>query len=211
MRLQPLAAGATAWTEEQSRQNFAVVSRLVAPGEPTKSPLLLHPLAQSAGGDATHTGGKFWTSQATPEWQTLAEWTRTASASATGAAPAAAASAALDFAYFRDRVQPIFLKKRPGNARCIVCHESGTPRLQVLAPGATSWDDAQSQKNFEAWTRVVVPGDPTASRLLMHPLAAEAGGDPFHAGGKHWTSQNDPEWQTLAAWVKGAKAGADAK
>jgi hypothetical protein len=208
MRLQPLAAGAATWTEEQSRQNFAVVSRLVAPGEPTKSPLLLHPLSQSAGGDATHTGGKFWTSQATPEWQTLAEWTRTASASATGAAPAAAASAALDFAYFRDRVQPIFLKKRPGNARCIVCHESGTPRLQVLAPGATSWDDAQSQKNFEAWTRVVVPGDPTASRLLMHPLAAEAGGDPFHAGGKHWTSQDDPEWQTLAAWVKGAKADA---
>jgi hypothetical protein len=37
----------------------------------------------------------------------------------------------------------------------------------------------------------------------MHPLAASAGGDPFHTGGKHWTSQSDPEWQVLAAWVKG--------
>jgi hypothetical protein len=38
---------------------------------------------------------------------------------------------------------------------------------------------------------------------LIHPLAMEAGGDHFHNGGKHWTSQSDPEWQTLAQWVKG--------
>ena len=57
----------------------------------------------------------------------------------------------------------------------------------------------------------MVPGDPMASRMLMHPLAAAAGGDPFHAGGKHWQSQDNPEWQTLAAWVKGAKATGDSK
>ena len=119
------------------------------------------------------------------------------------ASPPAASS--LDYEFFKTRVQPIFLKKRPGNARCVVCHETGTPRLQALSPGATAWDEEQSQKNFAAWQRVVVPGNPLASRLLLHPLAAEAGGDPFHAGGKHWTSQDDPEWQTLAAWVKGAK------
>src|SRR5262249_19711634 len=41
----------------------------------------------------------------------------------------------------------------------------------------------------------------TRSRLLLHPLAQEAGGDFYHSGGKHWKSQNDPEWQTLKAWV----------
>src|SRR4051812_7706068 len=107
-----------------------------------------------------------------------------------------------EYEFFKTRVQPIFLKKRPGNARCIICHETGQPRLQPLSEGATTWNEEQSRKNFDAWQRVVVPGDPMASRMLMHPLAAEAGGDPFHAGGKHWTSQNDPEWQTLAAWVK---------
>jgi hypothetical protein len=60
MRLQPLNPEATEWTPEQSRQNFAVVSRLVTAGDPLKSRLLLHPLAPSAGGDPTHTGGKFW-------------------------------------------------------------------------------------------------------------------------------------------------------
>jgi hypothetical protein len=40
---------------------------------------------------------------------------------------------------------------------------------------------------------------------LKHPLATEAGGDAFHAGGKHFKSQDDPEWQTLAAWARGQK------
>ena len=35
------------------------------------------------------------------------------------------------------------------------------------------------------------------------PLRWEAGGTTFHFGGKHWDSVNDPEWQTLAAWVRG--------
>ena len=43
------------------------------------------------------------------------------------------------------------------------------------------------------------------SKLLMHPLAEEAGGDDFHGGGHHWKSQDDPEWQTMAAWVRGQK------
>ena len=63
-----------AWTEAQSRINFEVVSRLVVPGDPAKSPLLLHPLATEAGGDPTHTGGKFWTSRENPEWRILAAW-----------------------------------------------------------------------------------------------------------------------------------------
>ena len=114
----------------------------------------------------------------------------------------APAQSTLSFEFFRDRVQPIFLAKRPGHAICIECHDNGTPRLQELLPGATTWNEEQSRKNFDAWSKLVVPGNPQGSRMLMHPLAAEAGGDPFHAGGKHWKSQNDPEWQTLAAWVK---------
>jgi hypothetical protein len=203
LKLQPLSSGATSWTEAQSRSNFEAVSRLVAPGEPAKSRLLLHPLATEAGGDPTHTGGKFWQAQDNPEWQTLAAWVRTGSPGKV----AAAAAVTLDYAFFRDKVQPIFLAKRPGHARCVECHDNGSPRLQELSPGATSWNEEQSRKNFEAWQSVVAPGDPMASRLLMHPLAAAAGGDPFHAGGKHWTSQNDPEWQTLAAWVRGQTGG----
>jgi hypothetical protein len=121
-------------------------------------------------------------------------------------APSAGA-AALDYQFFKQRVQPILLAKRPGHARCVTCHEHGSPPLQALAPGMASWNEAQSRKNFEMWKNFVTPGDPAKSKMLLHPLARSAGGDRFHAGGKHWKSQDDPEWQTLAAWVNGKTLG----
>src|SRR5207248_8797554 len=84
-----------------------------------------------------------------------------------------------DFEFFKTRVQPIFLLKRPGHARCYVCHSTATTfRLERLSPGATSWNDEQARRNFDSVKRLVVPGDPLASRLLTHPLAPEGGGDP---------------------------------
>ncbi len=114
----------------------------------------------------------------------------------------------LDFDYFQTKVQPIFLAERGDHARCISCHVPGQGllRLQPLAPGANSWSDDASRKNFDAVTRLVVVGSPEKSRLLRHPLADAAGGDGMHPGGKHWATQSDAEWQTIAAWVKGAKA-----
>ena len=120
--------------------------------------------------------------------------------------PAAATPPALDFEVFRTSVQPIFLNKRKGLARCYVCHSQGTSfRLQPLTAGSTSWNEEASRRNLEAVQRLVVAGNPQASRLLTMPLAADAGGIAFHPGGKHWTSQNDPEWQTVAAWIRGGK------
>ena len=118
-------------------------------------------------------------------------------------APSSPSSASLNFDFFKARVQPIFLAKRQGHARCIACHGSGTPlRLQPLSPGNTTWNEEESRKNFEAMRRVALPGN-LQSRLLIHPLAEAAGGDFFHNGGKHWSSQNDPEWQALKAFVMG--------
>lgn len=199
-RLEPVSPDVS-WSEEQSRRNYEAVMKLVTPGDPLRSRLLLHPLVPRAGGDAVHSGGKHWESQTDPEWQTIAAWIKA------GTPPAAAAPApALDLEVFKTRVQPIFLRKVEGLARCYACHSQGTNfRLQTLAAGSSAWTEEQSRMNFGAIQRLVVPGDPLSSRLLMMPLATEAGGDPFHPGGKHWASQNDPAWQTIAAWVKGQR------
>lgn len=202
--LEPLAPGTTTYTEEQSRRNFERVSRLVVPGEPLKSILLTNPLAQEAGGSHWHGGGKHWASPDNPEWQTLAAWVRAGSTAAS--MPEAAAKDRLSYDVFKTRVQPILTSPRKGNARCLSCHSrgGGNAFLEPLAPGTTTYTEEQSQRNFERVSRLVVPGEPLKSILLTNPLAQEAGGSHWHGGGKHWTSSDNPEWQTLAAWVRGS-------
>ena len=117
-----------------------------------------------------------------------------------------AASSALNYDLFKEKVQPLLAEKRPGHARCITCHSTGTAfRLQPLPKGRTAYTDEESRKNFAAAARVVLPGVPMKSRLLTMPLTHEAGGTEFHPGGKHWSSQDDPEWKALADWVNSAK------
>jgi len=45
-----------------------------------ESPLIKHPLAQEAGGDAHHGGGQQFASQSDPAWQTLKEFVSGAAA-----------------------------------------------------------------------------------------------------------------------------------
>jgi hypothetical protein len=119
-----------------------------------------------------------------------------------------------DFEFFKSRVEPIFLKKRPGHARCYFCHVVGSGanaagtafHLEKLSPGSTFWSEEQSRRNFEVVSRLVTPGEPLSSYLLKHPLARDAGGDISHGGGRQFASQNDADWLTLAEWVRGLKA-----
>jgi hypothetical protein len=112
----------------------------------------------------------------------------------------------LDYETYKAKIQPMFTAKRPGHARCVACHTSGTPlRLQPLAKGSATWSEEDTKKNFTAvLQRAALPGN-AKSPLLIHPLEESAGGDFYHSGGKHWSSQNDPEWQTLRAWIMGGK------
>ena len=120
--------------------------------------------------------------------------------------PGSTAGSALDFEFFKTKVQPIFLAKRDGHTRCVSCHSKGTPmRLQALSPGASTWNEEQSRKNFQVVVTRVVPYNLLQSRLLLQPLVSEGGGTFYHSGGKHWNSFLDSEWQTLANWVCGRK------
>src|ERR1700674_2805024 len=90
------------------------------------------------------------------------------------------AQSALDFDVYRSRIEPIFLKKREGGMRCYDCHSMMPTRLKLepLSQGNSSWTEEQSRRNFEAVSLLVTPANPLQSRLLLHPLAPEAGGDP---------------------------------
>jgi hypothetical protein len=123
---------------------------------------------------------------------------------------ASASAPSLDFEFFKTRVEPIFLKRRPGHARCYACHGSGTgPQYLVrMSPGSAFWTDEQSRQNFENISKLVNLDDPMNSRILIHPLSPLAGGDIMfaHGGGRQFESKDDPDWKTIAEWVSGRKA-----
>jgi len=116
----------------------------------------------------------------------------------------------LDYGFFTSRVEPIFLKKRETHARCYTCHSESNNafRLEKLSPGSNFWSDEQSRKNFQSASSLAVPGDRDKSRLLLQPLAPQAGGNPYHSGGRQFANRDDPDWKVLAQWVDGAKAPA---
>lgn len=120
-------------------------------------------------------------------------------------ASSSTSSASLNYEFFKAKVEPVFLAKRPGHARCVVCHTfNNAPfHLVSLAPGSTTWSEEQSRRNFQLVQKVVVPGY-EGSKLVTHPLAEEAGGDPHHGGGQQFSSKDDPDWQTLKAFALGA-------
>jgi len=113
----------------------------------------------------------------------------------------------LDYEFFKSKVEPVFLTKRAGHTRCYVCHSESNNnfKLERLSAGSTAWTEEQSRKNFENVSKLVNPGDPETSRLLMQPLAPEGGGNVFHSGGRQFASKKDPGWKTIAEWVNGAK------
>ena len=119
-----------------------------------------------------------------------------------------------DYDYFKAKVQPIFLQKRAGHARCVMCHAEANNafRLEKLPAGQEVWTEEQTRKNFDTVLKLVqATDDPLKSKILIHPLAPEAGGDAFHSGGRQFANKNDPLWKTIAEWAKGATLPAGKK
>ena len=127
-------------------------------------------------------------------------------AAAALAAPSPAGAQSLSYGYFKANVQPVFLKKRPGHTRCIVCHAgaNNAMRLTPLAGGAADFSEEQTKTNFETVSRIVVPGKPMESHFLTHPLDPYFGGGMYHSGGRQFETTDDPDWKNMAAWVNGA-------
>src|SRR5690348_12935669 len=151
--------------------------------------------------------------QADPHSQHAVRPPRFTSAEQSKQAASAASNEVFDFDFFKSKVEPIFLKERPGHARCYACHSDPNRvfHLERLSEGGTEWTEEQSLRNFQTVTKLVAPGDPRSSLLLIHPLAPEAGGDAFHSGGRQFETQNDPDWLTIAEWVRGARTASSPK
>jgi hypothetical protein len=191
------------WAPEQSRVNFDMITKLVNTANPESSRLLVKPLAPAAGG-LGHTGGTFWQSRNDPEYQTVLKWIRSLPADRYVPAPVPS----LDFTFFRSCVQKVFQNPLDGHIRCSNCHGAGLMGFApVPAAGRSEWNDEEAKRAFAVINRLVVPGNPIQSRFLLKPLHPDGGGSYAHNGVRRWQTREDPEWQMLAAWVRGERTG----
>lgn len=191
------------WTPAQSRKNFEMITALVNTRNPENSRLLVKPLEPKAGGPG-HTGGSYWPSRTDAEYLTVLNWIKTLPADRY----VPAAQPAVDFEFFRACVQNVFAKPREGHISCSNCHGGGQMGFApVPGEGRSTWNDQEARAAFTVISRLIVAGDPVRSRFLLKPLHPDGGGSYAHNGVRRWQNRNDPEWQMLAAWVRGEKKG----
>lgn len=115
----------------------------------------------------------------------------------------------LDYEFYRDSIEPIFLRHRGGfvgsDTSCVACHttQANAPLgLQPLTVEGDNvfWTEEQSRQNFENVAMLVNPSDPASSRLLLAPLAPAAGGE-RHSGGIFWDTNQHAEYRVVADWI----------
>jgi hypothetical protein len=118
---------------------------------------------------------------------------------------------AADVESYRNSVESVFTTDRggtlPGYAACVMCHTWQTSvRFSLETPAADAgWTAEQSRRNLDVVTKLVNTADPESSRLLLKPLAPDAGGL-GHTGGTYWTSRSDREYQAILKWIRSLPA-----
>ena len=159
-------SGGGAWTEEQSRRNYEVVTQLVNASDPESSRLLLKPLAQVAGG-LVHTGGNHWDSTQDPEYQAVLEWIRLLPAAEFTPAEE---QVAVDFQFYRACVHPQVLSVgRYGQLPCTSCHAGGSAGFAPVGASGGALTVAEARQGIRG-----APETDRAWRSRSESLPAEA-------------------------------------
>ena len=125
----------------------------------------------------------------------------------------------LDFEFYKESVEPIFIRYRGGfvgsDTACIACHtvQANAPLGLVALTeenGEVYWTEEQSRTNMENVALLVNPSAPETSRILMAPLAPTAGGE-AHSGGIFWDSANHSEYRIISQWIATGNPNAGAE
>ncbi|MCC7139313.1 MAG: hypothetical protein IT460_12900 [Planctomycetes bacterium] len=119
-----------------------------------------------------------------------------------GAPAAQAADPVPDLAFFREKVEPVLM------AVCAQCHAGkgkGQLGLVVHAPGAPV-PEADSKKNLDTVSKLLVPGKPEQSRFLLKPLAERDGGVKHEGGDRIF--KGTPAYRAWTDFIRGEKGSA---
>jgi hypothetical protein len=181
--------------EKHSRQNFETVSALVEPRNPAASLYLLKPLDPRDGG-LTHKGGTRLNTN-TPEYGAIVDWINGAKLPEQRWKPPTTEPGQPDFKYYVAHISPVL------QSVCAECHAGkGQGRFGFAVPSRENPLDVRGQyANFEKVLKLLSPGRPKRSRLLMKPLAMDAGG--FRHKGGDRIQEGDETYVHFKAFIEG--------
>lgn len=100
----------------------------------------------------------------------------------------------LDESVYGTLISPVLTNRGCDN---IACHGGGLRGTLELSPP----EDKDLFFDFDQVARQVDPALPASSPLLMKPLAEAAGGD-VHTAGVTFIDTDDPDYQTILAWIE---------
>ncbi|MBW3623594.1 MAG: HEAT repeat domain-containing protein [Armatimonadetes bacterium] len=122
----------------------------------------------------------------------------------------------LDYGYFAREVMPIFARKSPQDGiACVSCHFNHN-LFKVTPPDPDGkFKEDQIREAYRSALKVVNLREPEKSLLIVKPMSTAAteglvdAVKAAHGGGQRWPGTEHPDYRTLLAWLKGAKAGAE--
>ena len=107
---------------------------------------------------------------------------------------------ALDFEYFRVRVQPLLAVVGGDGRSCFSCHANQSV-FNLRPPDASgNFPEEVSRHNFRSMLRVIDLEQPENSLVLKKPTMEVP-----HCGGKRWDGRDHPAYQAILLWLNGAK------
>ncbi|MGH9397784.1 MAG: hypothetical protein ACRD18_13155 [Terriglobia bacterium] len=190
------------YTLEQSRINFVSVLAVIDRKDPMKSKLLLKPLDPNTREGSirgmTHDGGVFWHNQYDPDFEIVADWLK-------GAKLEDPPEKQLNFAYFKNYIEPIFSTPGPDGFACITCHFShAILHLESPESAKGKFSIEEVINNYQSALRVVDEGAASDSYIVRKPTSPREGvpGGLSHAGGIRWpTKKQSWQYKALIHWI----------
>jgi hypothetical protein len=118
----------------------------------------------------------------------------------------------LDYAYFAERVMPVFAKKAGADgAACVSCHFNHNI-FKVTPPDTDGrFTQGQIRETYRAALKVVNLDQPEKSLILAKPTSTSATeglvgvAAVAHGGGMRWSGPDDPSYRLILSWINGAR------
>lgn len=118
----------------------------------------------------------------------------------------AALQGLLDYDYYREKVEPLFVELGSDGSSCATCHNTHAVFNLKPLPSNGQYGLAESRHNYANALKVIDVDDPSRSLMLLKPISPRQTNEDTgfgHAGGVRWQQgANSEQWKLVYEWIR---------